>query len=605
MDVDDASAGRLLTRLFLRRLIDNDVISPHADRHESLAVLCALVASLGVFVTFFISTNYLAAFIQLPGPTALSALSDHFLLISASIAVNALATLMVWDALALEPRDADVLGPLPIPAPTIARAKLASALVFGTVFTVALNAVPSVLYPVFLTLNLRGMGGLGILQLIAGHAVSVMMAGLFGFFGILATRGVFRLIAGAGGFRRVSSTVQSSLVVCTVTALLLAPTVRGTVVRSWVAGVTPARWPARPVLWYLGVNETVAGHIVAETPVVLPVRFSLVAFQKQQDEASRAAYRVLAPRFAALAQRAWLSVPVVVCLAIATFLWTNRRLPDRATGGPAQSRLRARLRRMAEWLTHGDPETQAGFFFTWHTLTRSAPHRTIVAVAVAAGCTHLLMTLATSGVHRLGISSMPLGLFAIDTIVLAALMMAFRYAVTVPPELASNWTIRMAWLGDERGYLAGVKRAAIAALAAVPLLMLLPLHVALFGFANAVVHSIYGLMAAAATLEGLFLSYRQFPFACSYRPIENPKLLWPAGLTTVLLVTYGLADVERWALQTAARTAGLGIVLGAIIVLVRIIDRAKRRERRPVNFDERPAPATQRLGLFERVANHD
>ena len=78
--VDDASAGRLVLRLFLRRLIDNDVISPHADRHESLAVLGGLVVSLAIFVTFFVSSAYLSAFIQLPGPTALSALSDRFLL---------------------------------------------------------------------------------------------------------------------------------------------------------------------------------------------------------------------------------------------------------------------------------------------------------------------------------------------------------------------------------------------------------------------------------------------------------------------------------------------------------------------------------------------
>jgi hypothetical protein len=507
--------------------------------------------------------------------------------------------------LALEPRDAAILGPLPIPARTITRAKLVAALVLGTVFAIALNAVPSVLYPVFLTMNLRGMDGRGILQLIVGHATSVVMAGLFGFFGILATRGVLRLTVGERRFRQLSSTVQSSLVVCTVTALLLAPTVRQTTVRDWVAGATTARWPARPVLWYLGVNETLAGHLVAETPVVLPPRFSSIAFPKQQDDASRAAYRVLAPRFAALAQRAWLSVPVVACLAMATFLWNNRRLPDHASSGRARSRLRASIRRMAEWLTDGNPETQAGFFFTWQTLTRSAPHGTIVAIAVAAGFTHLLMALATSGVNRLELPSMPLGLFGINSMVLASLIVGFRYAVTVPPEVASNWTIRMAWLGDERGYLAGVKHAAIVVLVTAPLLVLLPLHIALFGFAIAVVHSIYGFMVATATLDGLFLGYRQFPFACSYVPIENPKVLWPAGLTTVLLVTYGFADVERWALQTATRTAGLGAALGAIVLLVKITDRANRRERLPVNFDERPALATQRLGLFERMANND
>ena len=67
MAADEASAFRLITRLFLRRLIHNDLISPYADRHESLAMVYALTMSLAVFATFFLSTNYLSAFIQLPG----------------------------------------------------------------------------------------------------------------------------------------------------------------------------------------------------------------------------------------------------------------------------------------------------------------------------------------------------------------------------------------------------------------------------------------------------------------------------------------------------------------------------------------------------------
>jgi hypothetical protein len=355
----------------------------------------------------------------------------------------------------------------------------------------------------------------------------------------------------------------------------------------------------------LGVNETLAGHIVAETPVVPPPRFSFVEFPRQQNDGSRAAYRALVPRFAALAQRAWLSVPVVACLAIGTFLWNHRRLSEPATAGVAESRVGSSIRRLAEWLTETNPETQAGFFFTWQTLTRSAPHRTIVAIALAAGLTHLLMALATSGVHELALPSMSLGLLAINIVMLVSLIAGFRYAVTVPPLLASNWTIRMAWLGDERGYLAGVKRAALVMLVIVPLIALLPLHIALLGFVLAIVHSIYGFVVARAVLDALFMGYRQFPFACSYVPVATPKLLWPAGLLSVLLAAYGLADVERWALQTATRAAGLGALLGAIVLLVELIDRANRRERRPVTFDERPALATQRLGLFEHIANHD
>jgi hypothetical protein len=605
MDGEDASAVRLLTRHFLRRLLDNDLISPRADRHESLAALYAVVVSLAVFVSFFVSTRYLAAFIQLPGPTALSALADRFLFISASMAISALAALMVWDALALEPRDAAILGPLPIPAQTITRAKLTAALVFGGVFAIALNVVPSVFYPVFITLNLRGMSGAGILQLIAGQAMSVVMAALFGFFGILALRGVLRLALGEQRFRRTSSAAQSALVVCAVAALILAPTVRATAVRDWVAGAVPSRWPAVPVLWYLGVNETAAGDVVVGTPIVMPRRLTLVPSLRRQDEEGRTAYRALSEPLAALARTAWLALPLVTFVAVTTFLWNNRRLPEPSDGPPTPSRTRAAVRTMAERLTRADPEAQAGFFFTLQTLTRSGPHRTIAAVSVAAASTLPFVTLVRGVPWQVAIPSIPLGFFGIEMMVLSSLIAGFRYAVTVPAELASNWTIRMAWLGDERGYLAGVKRAAILVLVILPLLLLLPLHVALFGFVAALVHSLFGFLVAVAVLDGMFLGYRRVPFACSYLPIENLKLIWSGGTATFLLATYGIAYVERLALPSPARTAALGATLGGIVFAIKLLDRAQRRERRPVNVDEGPAPPTQRLGLFERMAIHD
>ncbi len=604
--VEGATNARVLTRLFLRRLMDNDLISPHADRHESLVVTYAVVQSVAVFVTFFISTDYLAAFIQLPGPTALGALSDRFLFIAASMAVSALATLMVWDALPLEPRDAAILGPLPIAGSAITRAKLAAAVVFGTVFAMAMNAVPSVLYPAFLTMNLRGMSGVGILQLIGGQALTVVMAGLLGFFGILSLRSVLRLLLGERGFRRVSSAAQSALVVCAVAALLLAPTVGATDVRNWVAGVAPPRWPAVPVLWHLGVDETVAGHIVAEAPLVLPPRVRLLAPVRRRNDESRTAYRALRPRLSALARSAWLALPLAACLAVASFLWTNRRLPEPSDGSRTRSRTGAALRAVLDRLTRGDPETQAGFFFTLQVLTRSAPHRMILAVSVAAAVALPFVTLVRGNVPgHVAVASTPLGLFGIQIMVLSSFLTAFRYAVTVPAELASNWSIRMAWLGDERGYLAGAKRAALVSLVMLPLLALLPLHVALFGPRTALVHSLSGVLFGVLALDALFLGYRKLPFACSYLPIPNLKLVWCISAAGFLLVTYGFAYVERLALQSPTGTAAMAATLGGVVVALKVVDRAERREPRPLNFDEGPEPATQRLGLFDRIAIHD
>jgi hypothetical protein len=587
-------------RLFVRRLIDNDVISPQADRHEPLAVLFGLLVSLGVFVTFLRCVEYLGAFVQPPGTAALSALSDRFLFIAGSMAVSALGALMVWNALALETRDAAVLGPLPIAARTIARAKLAAAVVFGTVLAVSLNAAPSVLYPALLTINIRGIRGSTLLQLIGAHAAAVTMAGLLGFFSILAARGIVRLVLGEQAFQRVSSGVQSALVVIAVAALLLAPTVRATDVRNWLGASGARRLPVDPVLWYLGVNETLGGRLVADIPVVLPPRLTAATFSAANDQRGRRAYRTLLPRLTGLARRGWLALPTAAALALLTFLWTNRRLPDRTIPLAVASRTRTGVSRTFERHLHWDPEIEAGFFFAWTTLTRRAPHRTVLAIAAAVGMTHALLVLSQSTRTASSIASTSPGVFAIAIGLLAAVLAGISHAVRVPAQPGANWTIRMAWQGDERRYVSGVTRAALM-IAAIPVALLLPLHVILLGAPVAFAHSAFSLLFASAALDVMFLGCRKVPFACSYVPLENPKLAWPAGLAVLLSVTYGFAGLERWSLQSPARAVALAIVIAGAPRLFRSLDGRWRRARGPAVFEERPAPVAQRLGLFDHV----
>src|SRR5262245_32809459 len=177
------SVARILTRHFLRRFVDNDLISPRADQHETLSITLGVLISLSLFFAFFLATKYLSEFIQLPGPTSISALSDRFFLIAFSMTVTALITLLVWDALGLERRDGAILGPLPIRLGTIARAKLTALLLFAAMLSVALNLAGSVLYPVLMAENMR-LSGMTILRIIGAHAASVMLAGAFGFLAV-------------------------------------------------------------------------------------------------------------------------------------------------------------------------------------------------------------------------------------------------------------------------------------------------------------------------------------------------------------------------------------------------------------------------------------
>jgi hypothetical protein len=230
----------------------------------------------------------------------------------------------------------------------------------------------------------------------------------------------------------------------------------------------------------------------------------------------------------------------------------------------------------------------------------------IVAISVAAALTlPSVILILGSGDAQEPASPIPLGLLAMQTMVLIVLIGGFRYAVTVPAELVANWSIRMAWRGDERGYLTGVKQAALFATVVAPSLVLLPLHVGLFGPATALVHAVVGCLFGIAALDALFLAYRKVPFSCAYLPLGDPKLLWPGGAAILLLVPYAFAAIERAALRSPARTAALAAALAGIVLMIKVIDRVKRRERQQVDFDERPAPPTQRLGVFESMAVRD
>ena len=55
------SVRKLLTRHFLQRFLENDLISPDADRHEVLSTASAVLISSGLFVTILLGVKYLVS----------------------------------------------------------------------------------------------------------------------------------------------------------------------------------------------------------------------------------------------------------------------------------------------------------------------------------------------------------------------------------------------------------------------------------------------------------------------------------------------------------------------------------------------------------------
>ena len=110
-----------LTRLFLQRFVENDLISPDADRAQVLSQAGAAILTGGLFVSILLSLPYLSTPYPLVNRTAANMIRVQFLYAAWSSTVMALVAVAVWDALALDSRDTEILGPLPLARGVIVR----------------------------------------------------------------------------------------------------------------------------------------------------------------------------------------------------------------------------------------------------------------------------------------------------------------------------------------------------------------------------------------------------------------------------------------------------------------------------------------------------
>ena len=585
--MDHSPPTRLLTRHFLRRFFDNDLVSPHVDLHDNVATLGAVLITTTLFASFFMATDTLFG-IPTPGITAILALGNRFFFISASMIVMALMVTVQWDAVSLDARDMSNLGALPIPSRVLIRAKLAALVLFAAGFAVALNLLPSVVYESLLALKMP-VGLTGLLRLVAAHAIVTMAASAFAFLAVLALREVLRAVLGERWFRRVSTLVQALLVVALVSALLLLPGLEATVTRSWAATGFPAPY-AIPPLWFLGLLEWLAGDVIAS--------LTHLRFRGRLDETNQRAlamYQTHETLFADLAGVALIALAVVAVIALAAYAWNIRRPPQPV---PASARRGHGLELLTRLFAGRHPVTRAGFAFALRAVVRSAPHRLSMAAAAALAFALSFIMLRDVDLRAaVLLPSAPLSLLALQTVVWMVLLAGFRNAVRVPAELKANWIFQVAWAGDERRYLAGVKRAAIVAIAGTVLLALWPLHAWIIGVRAALAHLGIGLLASMVFVEALFAGFRRVPFASTYVPGGHVKTLGPIVVMLFVLVVAAFAWLERVALQS---DRGTMILLGCLAVTFagcRVLDLWRRRGRVAIEFDEAPEPATQWLGL--------
>ena len=307
----DTRAYVLLTKLFLRQFLENDLLSPDGDRSQMLAIVGASVISLTLFISVFTSAGY-AMSIMMPGEAALLTLSDKFVYVSLAMLVTALVAAAQWDALAIDYRDAVILQPLPIRPAALRLAKLTAVAALGAGVAVAVNIFPTIVFPWMLAFAVPQMSAAQLLQMIITQAVITVGAALFGFLAVIAIREWASALLGDSLFARVSPWLQTMAIVLIGSSILLLPLVSTRVGQRGFAG-----WRAvLPPTAFVGAYETATGGFLADLP-----RGKITGRQAARDKALTAIYAERRPLFAPLGRRAGaLLAGVVLLVGLATGL---------------------------------------------------------------------------------------------------------------------------------------------------------------------------------------------------------------------------------------------------------------------------------------------
>jgi hypothetical protein len=212
----------LLTRLFLRQFLENDLSSPDGDRSQMLAVLGASAVSLTLFISMFMSAGY-AMSIMMPGQAAVLTLSDKFFYISLAMLATGMVAASQWDALSLDQRDIAILQPLPVRPAMLRLAKLSAVAALGGGVALGVNVFPTFIFPWMLGFAVPQMAAGQLLWLMIVHLTITVTAAVFGFLVVIALRESFSALLGATLFGRVSPWLQTSVIVLLGIALLLIP----------------------------------------------------------------------------------------------------------------------------------------------------------------------------------------------------------------------------------------------------------------------------------------------------------------------------------------------------------------------------------------------
>jgi hypothetical protein len=564
---------RVLFRDFLGRMIDLEVLSTRGEPQSLLAQFAAMLAAVSFVFAVYLVPRYGTSPLPRIRLLTLAWLDEEFL-IGTTMLIAGMFSVLAWNAVMPDKRDALVLGPLPVKTGTVFRAKAAALAVTLSAGVVAVNLFTGIAYPAVLAPH---GGFLGFLRSLAAYWIVMAAAGTFICAALLALQGIAAQALPYRVFQRVSSFLQMAAFFVILGAYFLKPPL------ATVAGITsPAHRTlisSMPTYWFLGLFQVLNGS--------------------------------LHPAFGALAARALSALAIAVVLAAAAGTLAFRRGLRRVIEQPdiAPSRGLRLVAQTVRWLADRclpQPIDRAIVLFTARTLARSRQHRLILAayagIALAIALAYLKSFLY-SGARSAG-DTVP-ALLAPGVVMILFAAIGARAAFAFPISLPANWIFRVTAIHSPEAYFSAARKA-LACAAVIPVWIVSAAAYLVFRPSARLWEHVVLLALLGAILT--FTCTRRFhkiPFACSYLP-GKANLRVKLGIYGILFLFFCDTGVR---VEAAALRAPRGFAILLAILAAAALGawlRARMLSAAPftkLQFEE--LPATDLLTLELKPPAHE
>ena len=472
--------GRLV-RQFLARTASGSRASADSDLDLGISGLLGLLATPGAFTCFLLLDKYSTFLNWYRGrrhiDIYLVSLSDKYLFIALAMAVTGIVTVLKWDEILPDSQDYLNLAPLPVRRRTILLANSTAIAIAVLVFAIDVNAVPSVLFPLFVSSS----GELGVadfLRFAGTHLTCVLMASVFSICAVFALLGSFAAVLPRQAFRAIFSWLRGIMLLGLI-ALLLTGFAGPALVRH-LEQVPESPVRLLPSLWFLGLYQS------------LQLRHSAA--------------------IADLAHSALVGTPAVFLLMVVSYAGSYRR----RFAGILEGERRPSNQRLTQWvlrLLDGFAPRAAGFprachRFAVRALLRSEPHRLAMSVGLGTG-----WLMASQGSPE----AAPLTAGYL-------LILGTRLAFELPAGVPANWIYRVALdpLANETLPIARRIIIAFYALVLLPAFALAWWHA---GLTVAAIHTLYVFALSLCLIEVQLAGYRKIPMTCAMPGFQGNFLM--------------------------------------------------------------------------------